>query len=37
LRFWVSREDRACWPFWRSRQAIITWWFGFVARVWVVA
>lgn len=32
---WSS--ERACWPFCRSRQAIITWWFGCAARIWAVA
>lgn len=32
---WSS--ERACWPFCKSRQAKITWWFGCAARIWAVA
>lgn len=32
---WSS--ERAFWPFFRSRQAKITWWFWGAARIWAVA
>lgn len=37
LRLLLWSSERALWPFWRSRQAMIIWWFGCAARIWAVA
>jgi hypothetical protein len=37
LRSLLWSSERACWPFFGSRQAKIIWWFGCAARIWAVA